>query len=172
LSGKAGCMKLARTQLPDVEEFIEEVKKPSKKKSIRGVNKEVYAEVQRIATQPNIILSEEITPMIAALNKVGVDEKAIALSLKKLMKAKKTVFVGPPNDRREMKLPDNGIILAATKFAAILRNAIPAKKVTGKFSHLHANIPKNADTNILREREKFIKETHEAEFEVLDDPIN
>jgi hypothetical protein len=113
--------------------------------------------------------------MMEALDKEGVSLAFIAKSINKLMKAKKTIVIGGIGERIEKKIADNAIILAATKLAAVLQDAMPTKKVAGRFSHLHANIPKGvgAETNLLRQREKSLKAASEAEFEVIgDEQIN
>ena len=159
-------------QLPDLSEPVERKPQTKKINLPENIDESVAAVVEKIANQPNLILETEITPMILALNRAGVDNKLIANSVKKLMQATKTIVLGAVGERYEKKIPDNNIILAATKFASVLRDVLPAKKIAGKFAHLHGSIPKGQSSNILRDREYKIKATQDADFEVIDDTIN
>ncbi len=159
---------MAKKQMPDISEILPE-RKPDSAALSQKADKAITAVAKKVVNQPNLLISEELTPIMVALNKAGVNDDLIAQSIKKLMGATKSIVITKNGERVEKRISDYPIMLAATKFAAVLRDRIPSKKISGKFLNLHSNIPKPEDKNILREREEALKAAHPAEFEVMSD---
>lgn len=107
-------------------------------------------------TLPATLLDDEddsLKMVQFVLNKSGLTIETIPRYLKKLLKAKKTSWVGIGEKRRKVKVDDFTTQLAALKLLAILQGAMPGKKVKINQKSTSFQFRDNRSLDLLRKRD-------------------